>query len=440
VFQAWLRHAGSGGIVRVFELTTRVTGISRGDGRSATAAAAYRACCVIECEREGKTHDYSRKHGLEASEIVLPDHAPAWARDRAKLWNAAELVEKNGQRGKNAGKFKADAKTARDVLFTYPSELSAAGRLNAARVIARHVIATSAAAVDINIHQPGKDGDERNHHCHMMFTTRRMTAKGLGEKTREWDHLKTGPKLSKALRKFIADTLNAELAAEGKAGIARVEYLSFKARGSPRKATQQHQGPGKTHALRKQQMQLRKAWEQAQRKEQRERHGKERASLKIRQDFGLQTKLAELQKREKQGIEAIDRDLDRQRRADIPATGFRRVFQIATKQDMKEAFNRQHRETQRIEAGEQQKADLKAALQAERNQFVRGQVEDRERLTERHRGEDQQMQQAVEQRKSLDRTAEVHARSNDNRSNSREQVQEREQGRGRSIGREIPPP
>ena len=48
--------------------------------------------------------------------------------------------------------------------------------------------------------------------------------------------------------------------------------------------------------------------------------------------------------------------------------------------------------------------------------------------------------QAVEHRKSLDRTAEVHARSNDTRSNSREQVQEREQGRGRSIGRDIPPP
>ena len=81
--------------MRVFELTTRVTGINRGDGRSATASAAYRACCEIECEREGKTHDYGRKKGLEASEIVLPQGAPAWAKDRAKLWNAAELREQN---------------------------------------------------------------------------------------------------------------------------------------------------------------------------------------------------------------------------------------------------------------------------------------------------------------------------------------------------------
>ena len=121
--------------MRSFELTTRITGISRGDGRSATAAAAYRACCAIECEREGRTHDYSRKGGLEASEIVLPEAAPSWAKDRGRLWNNAELVERNGKRGKNAGKFKADARTARDVLFTFPAELSAAGRLNAASAL-----------------------------------------------------------------------------------------------------------------------------------------------------------------------------------------------------------------------------------------------------------------------------------------------------------------
>jgi len=72
-------------------------------------------------------------------------------------------------------------------------------------------------------------------------------------------------------------------------------------------------------------------------------------------------------------------------------------------------------------------------LKAERNDFVRGQVEERERLIERHKGEDTQLQQAVEQRKSLDRTAEVHARTSEARSISREQEREQEQGRGRSI-------
>jgi hypothetical protein len=208
--------------VRLFELTTRINAVQRSQGDSATAKAAYRACCVIECIREGKTHDYSRKQGHEASGMAAPQGLKPW--DRSKLWNAAELVERNGERGKNARQFRANAQTARDLLFTYPSELSEAGRLKTARAIAGFLVSTSSVAVDFSIHKPGRDGDERNHHCHMMFTTRRMTAKGLGEKTREWDDLKTGPKLSKALRKFIADTLNAELAAEGKADIARVEY------------------------------------------------------------------------------------------------------------------------------------------------------------------------------------------------------------------------
>ena len=428
--------------MRVFELSTRLNPVQRSQGDSATARAAYRACCVIECAREGKTHDYSRKGGREAGEIALPEGAPAWAGDRAKLWNGAELVEKNGSRGKNAGKFKANAQTARDLMFTFPAELSKEGKLKAVRIIARYLVSVSAVAVDWNIHQPGKDGDEKNYHCHMMFTTRRITAKGFGEKTREWDDIKKGPKLTKNLRKFIADTLNAELAAEGKADLVKVEYLSFKARGSSQKPTQRHMGPAKTHMLRKQQAILRRDWEQAQRREQRERHGKERAALKLRQDFGLQQKMAEIEQRGREGRAAIRRELDEGRKADIPATGPRKLFLKATGRDMREAFERQTRETQRVEQAERKQAELKAALTIERNAYVRGQVEERERLIERHRGEDQQMQQAVEHRKSLDRTAEVHARTNDTRSNSRQHEREddREQSRGRSIGREIPPP
>jgi hypothetical protein len=411
--------------VRSFELTTRITGISRGKDRTATAAAAYRACCVIECQREGKTHDYSRKAGREAGEIVLPDDAPAWGRDRSKLRNAAEKREQNKDK-RAKSKDKANAKTARDVMFTFPAELSKQGRLNVARIIARYLVSVSAVAVDYNLHQPGKDGDNKNFHCHMMYSTRRMTAKGFGEKAREWDDLKTGPKLSKALRKFIADTMNAELAAE-------VEYLSFEARGSSQKPTQQHQGPGRTHALRKKQGQARKAWEARARKEQRERHAKERASLKLRQDFALQRKIADLEQRGKDGRAAIRRGLDEARKADIPATGARRVFQIVTRQDMREAFHRQARDGQRMQEADRERADLKAGLQAERNEFVRGQVEERQRLIERHAGEDRQLNEAVEHRRSLDRTAEVHARSNEARSNSREQQPEQERGRGRSI-------
>jgi hypothetical protein len=423
--------------VRSFELTTRVTGISRGGDRTATAAAAYRACCVIDCQFEGRTHDYSRKAGHEAGGMDQPEDGPAWGRDRSKLWNAAELVEKNKDK-RAKSKHKANAKTARDVMFTFPAELSKTGRLNVARTIARFLVTTSAVAVDYNLHQPGKDGDDKNFHCHMMFSTRRMTAKGFGKKAREWDDLKTGPKLSKSLRKFIADTMNAELAAEGKADIVKVEYLSFEARGSPQKATQQHQGPGKTHALRKKQGQARRAWEAQQRRAQRERQGKELASLKVRQDFALQGKLADITRRGKEGAAAIRRELAEQRKADIPPTGIRRVFQIVTRQDMREAFDRQTRDGQRIAAAKEKHTAMVTELRAERSAFVTGQVAERGKLTERHAAENRQMQDAVTHRQAFDRAAEVTARQKpEARTLTHEQRQEREQGR--EIGRDLTP-
>jgi hypothetical protein len=63
--------------------------ISRSAGRSATAAAAYRAGVEIADLRTGETHDYTRKRDIVHSEIIVPPGSPSWAEDRAALWNAA---------------------------------------------------------------------------------------------------------------------------------------------------------------------------------------------------------------------------------------------------------------------------------------------------------------------------------------------------------------
>src|SRR3546814_20010839 len=70
-----------------------VKAIGRSAGRSATAAAAYRAGVEITDERTGLVHDYTRKQGVEHSELMLPTDAPAWAADRERLRNAAALAE-----------------------------------------------------------------------------------------------------------------------------------------------------------------------------------------------------------------------------------------------------------------------------------------------------------------------------------------------------------
>lgn len=426
-------------MARVVELATAINPVQRSQGDSATAKAAYRACCVIDCEREGRTHDYSRKQGLEASEIILPGNAPKWAKDRAKLWNGAEKAERNKDK-RAKSEWKENAQVARDYMFGFPFELSREGRLRAARIIAGHLVETHGVAADFNIHEPGGDGDHRNYHCHLMWTTRRITAQGFGEKTREWDERpKEGSdesSLAKQFRAFVAKTLNDELAAEGKAHLVHIEHLSFKARGKPQKPTL-HQGPAKTHMLRKRQAMARAAWLKEAAAAQRDRQIKELAALKGRQDFNLQGRLGELAERERRSIAAIQAELKAAHEADRPPSGLSRAFLWVTGRAGREAFDRNTRETLRNAAASQQIQSLKSAVQAERNAYVVEQGRERSAMTERHGREDQQLKQAAASRAQLDRAAEVAARHEAVREREHERGQERG-GRGR--GRELPGP
>ena len=160
--------------------------ISRGKGKSAVAAAAYRSGQKITNERDGITHDFTRKRGIEHAEIVLPEGSQAdWARDRSKLWNAAEFAEN-----------RKDARVAREFEIALPHELEAAQRLVLTKEFSQHLANKYGVAVDFSIHQPDKNMDERNHHAHIMVTTRKVERDGLGEKS----HLELENKKLMALR------------------------------------------------------------------------------------------------------------------------------------------------------------------------------------------------------------------------------------------------
>lgn len=393
--------------MRTFELSTRITAIGRSEGRSATSAAAYRACCAIHCEREGRTHDYHRKRGLEVSFFVAPAGAPAWALNRSKLWNMAELRERNGKRGPNAGKVKADAKVAREFMFAFPAELSQAGRLRVASLVAQHFADIHGVVADFSIHQPGKDGDERNFHCHLLTTTRRMTAEGLTEKAREWDALKSGAALSKAFRAFLATTMNEALADEGQGGAVHVEHRSFKDRGGSQRP-QKHLGPNRTNALRREQRQERQAVKTEHTRQQQTRHSVERAALVAHQASALARKLADLTARERLGIAAI-KDYGRTAAAKPQVTGLRRLFQGAGRQDTELGADRS------AAGGDRQTIDgqiiaLKQALQAERAAYVAGQARERHTLDERQAAENQQLTTAATHRVTHDRLREQQER------------------------------
>ena len=181
---------------------------SRGTGRQAVAAAAYRSAEKLVDERYGVERDYTQKRGVLHSEIVAPENAPSWAHDRAALWNAAERRE--------TGHAKQDsAAIAREFRLALPHELDADARLDLTRRFAKTLVVRYGVAVDFSLHAPDWKGDARNYHAHMMFTTRVMTAEGLGAKTRILDDLRKGPKEIAALRQLWAEQGAAKLADAG---------------------------------------------------------------------------------------------------------------------------------------------------------------------------------------------------------------------------------
>jgi Ti-type conjugative transfer relaxase TraA len=149
--------------------------MSRSSGRSAVAAIAYRAAEKLTNERDGIEHDFTRRQGVEHAEIVLPDGIAAgadWARDRSALWNAAERAEA-----------RKDARVAREIEVALPHELTAGQRLELTREFSRSLADRYGVAVDFAIHSPHGHTDIRNHHAHIMLTTRKVGEWGLGEKS-----------------------------------------------------------------------------------------------------------------------------------------------------------------------------------------------------------------------------------------------------------------
>ena len=131
--------------------------ISRGKGKSAVAAAAYRAGEKITNEFDGMTHDYTHKGGVVHTEILLPDHAPAAFSDRAVLWNEVEKIEK----AKNA-------QLAREIELALPAELTREQNISLVReYIKKHFVAAGMCA-DICVHDTGGG----NPHAHVMLTMR----------------------------------------------------------------------------------------------------------------------------------------------------------------------------------------------------------------------------------------------------------------------------
>lgn len=221
--------------------------VSRSSGRSATAAIAYRAGEEIADERTGEIHDYTRKQGVVHSEILTPDHAPEWARDRAALWNAVEKAET-----------RKNSVVAREWEVAIPCGLSPEQAADLVREYAREIVERHGIAVDFSIHQDnpkawdGSEKDAKGLHAHILGSTRRLERDGFTEKSRELDDKTARPELGGLSRGALevmhwrerwAVVANRSLERAGLPGC--IDHRSLAARGIDRAPTA-HLGPAAT--------------------------------------------------------------------------------------------------------------------------------------------------------------------------------------------------
>jgi len=188
--------------------------IGRAQGRSAVAAAAYRAAERLHDERLDRDHDFRAKSAVVHSEILLPEGAPERFADRATLWNEVEATEK-----------RKDAQLSREVEFSIPREMTQAQGIALAQDFARAEFVERGMIADLNVHWDiGADGQPKPH-AHVMLTMRAVNEQGFGAKERDWNKAE----LVEQWRERWADHVNARLA---ELDIdARIDHRSLQAQG-----------------------------------------------------------------------------------------------------------------------------------------------------------------------------------------------------------------
>jgi hypothetical protein len=195
--------------------------ISRSAGRSAVAASAYRAGVRLVSDRDGLIHDYTRKSGIDHSAMLAPEGAPAWALDRAQLWDRVEAAET-----------RRDAQLCREIDIALPVELSN----EAKRELITDWVQRELVALGMVAQIDGHHWNSDNPHAHVMLTMRPLDGDAFGKKAREWNR----PEVLEHLRQSWAEAANAALTAAGQD--ARIDHRTLAAQGIQREPSP-HLGP-----------------------------------------------------------------------------------------------------------------------------------------------------------------------------------------------------
>jgi Ti-type conjugative transfer relaxase TraA len=188
--------------------------VSRANGSSAVASAAYRSASELHDDRLNRDHDFSNKAGVVHSEVMLPKGAPERLNDRTTLWNEVEAGEK-----------RKDAQLAREVEFSIPREMNEKQGIQLARDFVKTQFVDRGMVADLNVHwDKAKDGTPKPH-AHVMMTMRDVGPDGFGKKNRDWN----STELLKDWREAWSAHVNERMAELGLEG--RIDHRSYEAQG-----------------------------------------------------------------------------------------------------------------------------------------------------------------------------------------------------------------
>lgn len=153
--------------------------ISRGEGKSSVASAAYRHRKVFTDNRTGDIHGRKTAHkkDLYFAQIFAPENTPAdLIVNSETLWNSVEASEK-----------RKDARLAKEFKIALPAELTPEQSIELTAAFVLEHFTKKGIIADVVIH----DINGHNPHIHIMGTTREILSTGFGKKIREWDKPET---------------------------------------------------------------------------------------------------------------------------------------------------------------------------------------------------------------------------------------------------------
>ncbi|RYY16203.1 MAG: Ti-type conjugative transfer relaxase TraA, partial [Alphaproteobacteria bacterium] len=150
--------------------------ISRSNGSSAVASAAYRSGSELFDERLQRYHDFSNKADVIHSEVLLPEGAPVRLSDRTMLWNEVEEGEK-----------RKDAQLSREIEFSIPREMSREDGVRLAHDFVKREFVDRGMVADLNVHWDRAEDGSPKPHAHVMLAMREVGPDGFGKKERDWN-------------------------------------------------------------------------------------------------------------------------------------------------------------------------------------------------------------------------------------------------------------